>query len=90
MGQRTSPLGIGVGNTTLPEERIDVDLKLGEDTKNYKLMAYEFGVNPETTLNDTYELVNVPGLGKKEDFAQVDVKDKVALVERGEIAFVEK
>ncbi|QIH78913.1 S8 family serine peptidase [Macrococcoides canis] len=89
-GPATSPLGIGVGNTTLPEERIDVDLKLGEDTKNYKLMAYEFGVNPETTLNDTYELVNVPGLGKKEDFAQVDVKDKVALVERGEIAFVEK
>ncbi|QNR08447.1 S8 family serine peptidase [Macrococcoides canis] len=89
-GPATSPLGIGVGNTTLPEERIDVDLKLGEDTKNYKLMAYEFGVNPETNLNDTYELVNVPGLGKKEDFAQVDVKDKVALVERGEIAFVEK
>ncbi|WP_165981263.1 S8 family serine peptidase [Macrococcoides canis] len=89
-GPATSPLGIGVGNTTLPEERIDVDLKLGEGTKNYKLMAYEFGVNPETTLNDTYELVNVPGLGKKEDFAQVDVKDKVTLVERGEIAFVEK
>ncbi|MDJ1112357.1 S8 family serine peptidase [Macrococcus sp. S115] len=89
-GPATSPLGIGVGNTTLPEERIDVDLKLGEETKNYKLMAYEFGNNPETTLKDQYELVNIPGLGKKEDFAQVNVKDKVALVERGEIAFVEK
>lgn len=89
-GPATSPLGIGVGNTTLPEERIDVDLKLGEETKNYKLMAYEFGSNPETTLKDQYELVNIPGTGKKEDFAQVNVKDKVALVERGEIAFVEK
>ncbi|WP_277601870.1 S8 family serine peptidase [Macrococcus armenti] len=89
-GPATSPLGISVGNTTLPEERIDVDVKLDSETKNYKLMAYKFGEKPKVSLTDTYELVNVPGLGKQEDFSQVDVKGKVALVERGEIPFVEK
>lgn len=36
------------------------------------------------------ELVAVPGLGTAEDFAQVDVAGKFALVSRGEIRFSEK
>lgn len=35
-------------------------------------------------------IVVIPGLGKPEDFAQVDVKDKFALIKRGEIKFLEK
>lgn len=36
------------------------------------------------------EYVVVPGYGTDGDFAQVNVKDKIALVSRGEIAFTEK
>jgi len=32
----------------------------------------------------------IPGLGRPEDYAGIDVKGKLALVERGEITFVEK
>lgn len=38
----------------------------------------------------TQEVVAVPGLGKAEDFAGLDVKGKIALISRGEIKFAEK
>lgn len=37
-----------------------------------------------------YEYVMVPGLGSAEDFAKVDVQGKIAVVQRGELAFTEK
>lgn len=42
---------------------------------------------PEAVVKD---LVAVPGLGKPEDFATVDVQGKIALISRGEIKFVDK
>ncbi len=42
---------------------------------------------PNAVIKD---LVAVPGLGKPEDFAQVNVTGKFALVKRGEIKFAEK
>ena len=41
-------------------------------------------------LEGTYEYVRVTGVGNANDFAKVDVAGKIALVERGEIAFTEK
>lgn len=41
-------------------------------------------------LEGTYEYVRVSGVGNANDFAKVDVRGKIALVERGEIAFTEK
>ena len=41
-------------------------------------------------LEGTYEYVRVSGVGNANDFAKVDVAGKIALVERGEIAFTEK
>ncbi len=43
-----------------------------------------------SSLEGTCEYVRVSGVGNVNDFAKVDVKGKVALVERGEIAFTEK
>ena len=37
-----------------------------------------------------YEYVIVPGLGTAEDFAQVDVTGKIAVVKRGELSFSDK
>lgn len=41
-------------------------------------------------LEGEYEYVRVPGVGNANDFTKVDVKGKIALVERGEIPFTEK
>lgn len=61
---------------------------------NHKI-AYINGASgtnqPFNTLAGTpYQVVAVPGSGSAEDFAQVDVKGKIALVQRGVIAFTEK
>ena len=50
------------------------------------------GVNaPIKTLAGTaYEVVLVPGMGEPADFEEVDVAGKIALVQRGVIAFTEK
>ncbi|MCR5808815.1 MAG: S8 family serine peptidase [Clostridiales bacterium] len=43
------------------------------------------------TLGDqTVDFISIPGYGTEEDFAQVDVQGKVAVVSRGEINFVAK
>ncbi len=42
------------------------------------------------SLEGTYEYVCVSGVGNVNDFAKFDVKGKIAVVERGEIAFTEK
>ena len=45
---------------------------------------------PFADLEGEYEYVRVTGVGNANDFAKVDVAGKIALVERGEIAFTEK
>ncbi len=42
------------------------------------------------SLEGTYEYVCVTGVGNVNDFKKADVKGKIAVVERGEIAFTEK
>ena len=44
----------------------------------------------ETFNGQEVEYVVVPGLGAAEDFAEIDVTGKIALVQRGELAFTEK
>lgn len=50
------------------------------------------GTNPafNTLAGTALEAVAVPGSGTADDFAQVDVRGKIALVERGVLAFTEK
>ena len=43
-----------------------------------------------STLDGDYHYVRVGGVGNANDFAKVDVQGKIALVERGELAFTEK
>lgn len=47
-------------------------------------------LNGSPAGNPTAPLVAVPNLGRSEDFAQVDVEGKIAVVRRGEIRFLEK
>ncbi|MGN7408141.1 S8 family serine peptidase [Sporosarcina sp. SAFN-010] len=90
----TSRLGIAVGNTTNPEVhyKANVNVTAGDFTYNKvnDLMATTFGKNVESELTGNYDLVAVPGVGAEKDYADLDVTGKVALVSRGEIAFVDK
>lgn len=47
-------------------------------------------INMTDLVGQTLEYVMVPGLGSVEDFAQVDVNGKIAVVRRGELSFSEK
>ena len=62
---------------------------LGETKIPYADTAAE-AKNMFYSLEGTYEYVVVGGVGNVNDFAKVDVEGKIALVERGEIAFTEK
>ena len=90
----TARLGIAVGNTTNPETMHNGEVKVtvGEYnlTKQIGLMGTTFGKDLATQLQGEFDLVAVPGLGEVKDFEGIDVKGKVALIARGNIAFVDK
>ncbi len=91
----TSPLGIVVGNTTNPETQHngEVTVTIGDDynySKELKFMGTTFGQNLVDQLVGEYELVAIPGFGDKADYEGIDVEGKVALISRGELAFVDK
>ncbi|MGN7296499.1 S8 family serine peptidase [Ferdinandcohnia sp. SAFN-114] len=90
----TASLAISVGNSTLPSETIQstITVKAGdfEDEYNVGLMGWTFASDPEETLSGTFDVVAVPGLGAPADYNGLDVKGKIALVSRGDIAFVDK
>ena len=56
----------------------------------YNDTGITYGLPYITALTGEYEFVFVPNYGAVEDFAQVDVEGKVALVSRGDISFYEK
>ncbi len=91
----TSRLGIIVGNTTNPESQhsAEVTVTVGDDfsfSKDLKFMATTFGQDLSDQLSGEFELVAIPGVGNKADFEGIDVEGKVALITRGELAFVDK
>ncbi|MCS0543133.1 S8 family serine peptidase, partial [Aeromonas veronii] len=61
-----------------------------KDEYNVNLMGWTFAADPEKTLSGTFDVVAIPGLGAPTDYNSLDVKGKVVLVSRGEIAFVDK
>lgn len=93
-GPATSTMAISVGNTTLPEQRVASNVTLEaegfSETLDANFMAFMMGTHPETQLDTAMEVVNVPGIGASEDFEGVDVEGRIALIQRGEIAFVDK
>lgn len=90
----TAPFGIAVGNTTNPEAMFDgqVNVNAGDYTfsEQLNLMGTTFGKELSEQLAGEFEVVAVPGLGAPADYEGIDVQGKVALISRGEIAFVDK
>lgn len=58
-------------------------------TYKLELMAWNLAEDPEVVLDGDFGLIYAD-LGKPEDFAGKDVAGKIALIKRGELAFVEK
>ncbi|MBS4193062.1 S8 family serine peptidase [Bacillus sp. FJAT-49705] len=90
----TSALAISVGNSTLPEKtmqaKVSTEAGAYKADSNINLMGWTYGEDPQSTLSGTYDVVAIPGVGRESDFVGIDVKGKVALISRGEIAFVDK
>lgn len=92
----TAAFAISVGNSTVPEKtmagKATVTLDKAGTVTPYimNLMAWKFGTDPKTILTGTYDVAAIPGLGKVTDYAGLNVAGKVALVARGDIAFVDK
>ena len=87
-------LGIAVGNTTNPETvhngTVSVEAGSFELSKDLKFMGTTYGADLAEQLAGEFDLVPVPGIGAVKDFEGIDVNGKVALISRGEIAFVDK
>ncbi len=87
-------LGIAVGNTTNPETThngtVSVEAGSFELSKDLKFMGTTYGTDLAEQLAGEFDLVSVPGVGAVKDFDGIDVNGKVALISRGEIAFVDK
>lgn len=58
-------------------------------TYELDLMAWNLAEDPEVVLDGDFELVYAD-LGKPEDFVDKDLTGKIALIKRGDLAFVDK
>ena len=65
-------------------------MMLGDRQMIYYDATYAFAYTLAPTEDVDYEYVMVPGVGTEEDFAQVDVAGKIAVVSRGTIDFTSK
>ncbi len=65
-------------------------MMVGDTQMIYYDATYAFAYTLAPTEDVDYPYVMVPGVGSVEDFAQVDVNGKIAVVQRGEINFTDK
>ncbi|MUV37310.1 Minor extracellular protease vpr [Lentibacillus sp. JNUCC-1] len=90
----TAVSAISVGNSTNPEEHqsAQVTMRAGDFSSEgeMNLMSWTFGERPSEAISGTFDVVSVSGVGEKGDYDDVNAEGKFALVERGEIPFVDK
>lgn len=75
-----------------PEETAETEqspLAVTESVYRLDVMGWSLAADPESVLTDRYG-VEFAGLGKPADFEGKDLTGKIALIQRGELAFVEK
>lgn len=83
-----------VGNLQSIElyERSVTTLGLNSSTNEYEISKFnkEYRFNDLISTNKEYEYELIPNYGSNEDYLNIDIKDKIALVSRGTLTFVEK
>ncbi|WP_317450885.1 S8 family serine peptidase [Alkalibacillus aidingensis] len=87
----TSRDAISVGATELPYMTYDVEIatESGYNFSSASLMGHS-GETDLMALNDEEFEFEFVGLGSADEFDEVDVEGKIALIERGEYPFVDK
>ncbi|MGL5378352.1 S8 family serine peptidase [Clostridium sp.] len=85
----TSPLPIAVGASTVDFNYDTYDVKLGDLTISGEIMAKDLQSSINQYEGQELEVVYC-GLGKESDFEGKDLTGKIAYVERGDIALVDK
>lgn len=63
---------------------------IGDNGAQFGLRSFEGLLDLPGHRDGVYEYAVVPGLGTEEDFAKTDVRGRIALIQRGELTFVEK
>lgn len=87
----TAALPIVVGASTVEYSLDTYEIKVCESEESItgKIMIKDFSSNVEDVLDKELELVYC-GEGTEEEFSSVDVQGKIAVIDRGNITFVEK
>lgn len=81
--------GVNVVSTVPSGEGREAETRVSVGGVNRKVNSTTFGGSEEYVEAQISDVVYA-GLGKPEDFAKINVKEKFVLVQRGEIKFVEK
>jgi subtilisin family serine protease len=79
----------GTVTTPAPAQSEQTPLAVTESVYRLDVMGWSLAADPESVLTDKYA-VEFAALGKPADFEGKDFTGKVALIQRGELAFVEK
>lgn len=87
----TSRAAISVGATALPQDFFSADVFTSEGMEypSFDVMGYTNPADVMALDGNEYEFIYV-GLGGVEDFVGVDMTGKVALIQRGTYAFLDK
>ncbi|WP_458463533.1 S8 family serine peptidase [Paenibacillus sp.] len=89
----SAPVEVSPEAAPVEEESViaptEAPLAITESVYRLDLMGWSLSADPETVLTGKYEL-KFAALGKPTDFEGQDFTGKVALIQRGELAFVEK
>ncbi len=65
-------------------------IPIGDAGKEFGVRSFQELLDAAGHRDGVFEYAVVPGTGAEEDFGQVDVKGRIALIQRGELSFVEK
>ena len=87
-GAAALPISVGASSTSIQLETFEVTSSAGSKL-NTTILAKDYKTNLQEFASKEYNVVEC-GIGKEEDFTNKDVKGKLALIKRGELALVDK
>ncbi|MCM3113724.1 S8 family serine peptidase [Neobacillus sp. MER 74] len=79
----TSPFALTIGASDVPTTIPTMKGHNDSLTSDMKLLARGYNDDLSTFIGKTFSIVNVPGIGQASDYKNIDVTNKVALVQRG-------
>ncbi|MFB4213046.1 S8 family serine peptidase [Shouchella sp. JSM 1781072] len=90
-GSAALPISVGASNVPIDVPEFTSEYNVADQTLagDLRVISESFETPLEEFTGETFELVEA-GLGRVQEFADVDVEGKVAIVARGDLAFVDK